>query len=115
MQIDLYFYWFITILVSLGASLFFLLASCVMYPLTPKEVVKKYFKPPYFSEAFVEFYSGFPIVFYRGLMFMRLAAYPDGGKKRNLTEVYKELPIWYRKISKVLLMGFFYIVICFYF
>lgn len=108
MQVDFYFYWLSTIFVSLGAGLLFLLASLLMYPLTPKEVMNKYFRPPYFSEAFVEFYSGFPIVLYRGIMFMRLAAYPSSGKKRNLTEVYKELPVWYRNVSKVLLIGLFF-------
>lgn len=106
MQLDFYLLLAITFFGSLGAAILFTLASFLMYPFTPKSVVDKYFKPPYFSAAFVEFYSGFPIVLYRGIMFMRLAAYPKSGKKRNLTEVYKELPGWYRKLSKIILIGF---------
>lgn len=92
---------------SVAACIFLSILTFLMYPLTPKSVVKKYFKPPYFSEAFVEFYSGFPAVLFRGAMFMRLAAFPSSGKKRNLTHVYKEFPIWYIHISKILLVAFF--------
>lgn len=107
MQIDFSFYLAMAAFISMGTTFLFVVSFIVMYPLTSKKVVEKYFRPPYFSEAFVEFYSGFPSAVYRGVMFMRLAAYPDSGKKRNLTEVYKEFPVWYRKVSKVLIIGFF--------
>ena len=55
----------------------------------------------------MEFYSGFPAVLFRGVMFMRLAEFPNSGKKRNLTEVYKEFPNWYIHLSKILLVAFF--------
>lgn len=107
MQMNSYELLFIFGVGSMAMCLLFTLLMFFMYPLTPKGVVKKYFRPPYFSEAFVDFYSGFPIVLYRGMIFMRLAAFPDSGKKRNLTEVYKEVPNWYIAISKVILIGFY--------
>lgn len=107
MQIDFSLILVITLFSSMATTFLFVVSFVIMYPLTSKKVIEKYFRPPYFSEAFVEFYSGFPSAVYRGVMFMRLAAYPDSGKKRNLTEVYKEFPVWYRKVSKVLLIGFF--------
>lgn len=92
---------------SLAACILVSIMTFLMYPLTPKTIVNKYFKPPYFSEAFVEFYSGFPSVLFRGAMFMRLAAFPNSGKKRNLTNIHKEFPNWYINLSKILLIAFF--------
>lgn len=106
MQLD---YWLIvglTCLGLLGVSLIFLIGLFILYPLTPKPVVQKYFRPPYFSEAFVTFYSGFPTVLYRGVIFARLAANPSSGKVRNLTNVYKEFPQWYIVVAKILFWGF---------
>lgn len=113
MQIDFSFLLAMIFFASFGVWMLFTISSFLMYFFTPKKVVEKYFRPPYFSEAFVEFYSGFPLVLYRGIMFMRLAAYPNSGKKRNLTEVYKELPISYRNVSKFLLIGFFFFMTIF--
>ncbi|MGN0920193.1 MAG: hypothetical protein ACI4NJ_00550 [Cellvibrio sp.] len=96
----------LTSAISLGVSLVFGFGMSILYPFTPKAVVQKYFRPPYFSEAFVTFYSGFPTVMYRGAIFARLAANPSSGRKRKLTEVYKELPQWYIWIATFLFWGF---------
>lgn len=107
MQINLHELLFIFGMGSMAASLFFTLLMFLMYPITPKKVIEKYFRPPYFSEAFVTFYSGFPTAMYRGMIFMRLAAFPNSGKKRNLTNIHKEFPNWYINLSKILLIAFF--------
>lgn len=106
MQLEYGLFIFYAFLISMAISLIFSIGIFVLYPFTPKKVVQKYFRPPYFSEAFVTFYSGFPTVLYRGVIFARLAANPSSGKARKLTFVYKELPGWYIFISNFLFWGF---------
>ena len=72
----------------------------IMYLLMPKEVLNKYFKPPYFSETEVAFFTGLPFFMMRTAMFMTAFAFPEKVKKRGLSEAYLIVPVWYRRISK---------------
>ena len=72
----------------------------IMYLLMPKAVLKKYFKPPYFSETEVVFFTGLPFFMMRTVMFMGIFAFPERGKVRGLTEAYLMVPLWYRHLSK---------------
>ena len=72
----------------------------IMYLLMPKAVLKKYFKPPHFSETEVVFFTGLPFFMMRTVMFMGVFAFPERGKVRGLTEAYLMVPVWYRRISK---------------
>lgn len=72
----------------------------------PRAMLRTYFKKPYFSSAEVAFFSAFPFFFIRTIMFMRLAAWPNSGKKRGLTEAYLMAPPWFRVISKIYIVIF---------
>ena len=82
----------------------------VLHFFVPKHMVQSYFKEPYFSPAEIEFFTGFPFGYMRTVMFMRLAGWPNSGKKRGLTDAYKLAPVWFRITSKILvciLLGVF--------
>ncbi|SDU32460.1 hypothetical protein SAMN05216210_3119 [Halopseudomonas salegens] len=92
-----YLYFFI-ILAIIG----WLFIMFVMSFFIPKAMFDKYFKEPYFSHTEIAVFSAFPLNFYRVVMFMRLAGWPNSGKRRGMTEAYLLAPIWFRRISKVM-------------
>lgn len=67
----------------------------------PRAMLDTYFREPYFSPFEVEFFTGFPFAYMRTVMFMRLAGWPESGRKRGLTEVYKLAPPWFQLLSRV--------------
>lgn len=77
-----------------------------MHMLVPKTLLHTYFREPYFSPAEIEFFTGFPFGYIRTVMFMRLAGFPQSGKKRGLTEAYKLTPRWFQLASKIILLAF---------
>lgn len=77
-----------------------------MHFFVPKAMLQTYFKPPYFSSTEVEIFTGFPLGYMRTVMFMRLAGWPNSGKKRGLTEAYKLAPPWFRRASKIIVTTF---------
>ncbi|SDU32476.1 hypothetical protein [Halopseudomonas salegens] len=78
-------------------------AMCVMRLFLPKAMFEAYFKEPYFSHTEIAIFSAFPFTFFRVIMFMRLAGWPSSGKRRGMTEAYLLAPIWFRRISKVMI------------
>ena len=94
----------ITFLIGMLCMVF----ALIMHFLMPKQVVKTYFKKPYFNPFELSFFSGFPFAFYRSAMFMRVLGVPSSGKKRGLTEAYKLAPVWYCKVSKYFIYFFLF-------
>ena len=91
-----------------GDSIAFVLltaAILVMHFLMPKELLDKYFKPPYFSESECVLISGIPLAPLRSIMFMRAIAYPRSGKKRGIKDAFLLVSSWYRLISKLIVIG----------
>ncbi|EGQ9176984.1 TPA: hypothetical protein RG682_001433 [Vibrio alginolyticus] len=76
----------------------------VMHFLMPKEIVRNYFKKPYFNEFELSLFTGWPYAFFRTLMFVRLIVQPSSGEKRKLPNISREVPKWYRYLS-ILLLG----------
>lgn len=72
----------------------------LMHFLMPPIILDKYFRPPYFGEFERSMFTGIPYAPMRTIMFMGVIAYPKMGKKRKLTEVYRDTPRWYRIASK---------------
>ena len=100
------------VLVTCGVT-FLILILCmvfalIMHFLMPKQVVKTYFKKPYFNPFELSFFSGFPFGYYKSFMFMRVLGVPSSGKKRGLTEAYKLAPVWYCKVSKYFIYLFLF-------
>lgn len=96
-------YLFAILLIACMVCLIFIF---VIHFLVPRNLLRKYFKEPYFSPAETEFFSGFPFGYIRTVMFMRLVGFPKSGKKRGLTEAYRLAPPWFRLTSKVVLVLF---------
>lgn len=86
--------------------LFVFLLIFINHLLIPRELLKTYFKQPYFKQAEIIFFTGFPFGYIRTVMFMRLVSSPLSGKKRGLTEAYKLAPNWYIWLSKITLLLF---------
>ena len=89
-----------------AASMICLVSVFIMHVLVPKALLRAYFKEPYFSPTEIEFFTGFPFGYMRTVMFMRLAGFPQSGKKRGLTEAYKLTPLWFQTASKIILTAF---------
>jgi hypothetical protein len=84
-----------------------LIAILVMHFLLPKEILKKYFKPPYFREFECQFFSGIPYAPIRTVMFMRVIGFPNSGNVRGLTEVFLMAPHWFRLTSRFVILGLY--------
>ena len=94
---------FVTALLCLMLSLVFIF---IMHILMPKNVLKAYFKEPYFSATEITMFTGFPFGYMRTAMFMRALAFPASGKKRGVKHAYKLAPVWYCKASKYFIYFF---------
>lgn len=106
MSIETLLIWSYLCFTLLAASMLCVAAGFVMHFFVPKAMLQTYFKPPYFSSTEVEIFTGFPLGYMRTVMFMRIAGWPNSGKKRGLTEAYKLAPLWFRRVSKILVSAF---------
>ena len=68
---------------------------------TPKGLVKRYFKYPHFTSAELVLFSGFPGTLMRTGIFMNLCIMPSRGKKRKMTDIREHVPGWYIIVSKI--------------
>ena len=92
--------WYLLLLIVLIA---YLAIIFIVHFFVPKALLRAYFREPYFSPAEIEFFTGFPFAYIRTAMFMRLAGWPNSGKKRGITGVNKLVPRWFRYVSKFLI------------
>lgn len=95
----------LAILLFIGMALLTLLFF--IHWIVPKEMLRAYFKEPYFSSTEVAFFSAFPFFFMRTVMFMRIAAWPSSGKRRGLSDAYQLAPRWFQVMSKTFILIFF--------
>lgn len=87
-------------LILFAITMSMLLVVFLVHFFVPKAMLRTYFCEPYFSPFEVEFFTGAPFAYIRTVMFMRLAGWPESGRKRGLTEAYKLAPMWFRYLSK---------------
>ena len=78
------------------------LAALIFRILTPAAFHRKYFATPYFRSGEVMMLSGFPLMFVRTAMFIRLLASPSSGKVRGLDNAYMDAPVWLIAYAKFL-------------
>ncbi len=98
------FNFFIGLFAANMACFFFILG---IHFFVPKPLLHAYFREPYFSPFEVEFFTGFPYAYMRTTMFMRLAGWPDCGKKRGIPANAHELtPVWFQVVSRVFIRIF---------
>ena len=97
-------------LAFLGLTLIFPVLL-TMHFLMPKTILEKYFKPPYFRPMEVEVFTGIPYAPMRTVMLLWVMAYPRFGKKRGLTNAYKDAPQWYRLCGGILITSILIVLI----
>lgn len=79
----------------------------VMHFLMPKRVLARYWNSQYFQAWELALFSCFPSTFMRTVMLTGAMAFPRLGKKRKLTQLYLDVPNWYRIYAKVYIVAFF--------
>src|SRR5690554_1258269 len=102
-------------------SLFIAIFCCLIFILlihffVPKIMTETYFKEPYFSALEIKLFTGPPYAYMRTAMMMRLAGWPDCGKKRGIpATVHEVCPVGFQVLSRVFIRIFLTIVALFLF
>ena len=87
---------FILLLTSMACLIFIF----IIHFFVPKVMIKTYFKEPYFSLLEIKLFTGLPYAYMRTAMMMRLAGWPNSGKKRGIPDTAHEVcPIWFQVLS----------------
>src|SRR5690554_8128772 len=90
-------YLFVILLLASMACLVFIF---IIHFFVPKVMIKTYFKEPYFSLLEIKLFTGPPYAYMRTVMMMRLAGWPDCGKKRGIPATAHEVcPVWFQVLS----------------
>ena len=98
-------------------SLFIAIFCCLIFILlihffVPKIMIKTYFKEPYFSALEIKLFTGSPYAYMRTAMLMRLAGWPDCGKKRGIPATAHEVsPVWFQIVSRVFIRALLTVII----
>jgi len=102
----------ILLIVSIACLVFIV----IIHFFVPKIMIKTYFKEPYFSALEIKLFTGPPYAYMRTAMMMRLAGWPDCGKKRGIPATAHEVcPVWFQVLSRVFIRIFLTIVALFLF
>jgi len=97
-------YLFAILLIISIACLVFI---AIIHFFVPKIMIKTYFKEPYFSALEIKLFTGSPYAYMRTAMLMRLAGWPDCGKKRGIpATAHKICPVWFQVLSRVFIRLF---------
>src|SRR5690554_540887 len=100
---------FVILLLTNMACLVFIF---IIHFFVPKVMIKTYFKEPYFSLLEIKLFTGPPYAYMRTAMMMRLAGWPDCGKKRGIPATAHEVcPVWFQVLSRVFIP--FSLITCF--
>src|SRR5690554_2484796 len=87
---------FILLLTSMACLIFIF----IIHFFVPKVMIKTYFKEPYFSLLEIKQFTGPPYAYMRTAMMMRLAGWPNSGKKRGIPATAHEVcPVWFQVLS----------------
>jgi len=99
---------FILLLTSMACLIFIF----IIHFFVPKVMIKTYFKEPYFSPLEIKLFTGPPYAYIRTGMMMRLAGWPDCGKKRGIPATAHEVcPVWFQVLSRVFIRFFLSVTI----
>src|SRR5690554_757549 len=99
---------FILLLTNMACLVFIF----IIHFFVPKVMIKTYFKEPYFSLLEIKLFTGPPYAYMRTMMMMRLAGWPDCGKKRGIPATAHEVcPVWFQVLSRVFIRTFLTVAI----
>jgi len=76
--------------------------------ITPKKLLKKYFKQPHFNAGELVIFGSFPGFFMRTALFCRLYLTPKAVKGRNLEGFVEDSPKWYKLSIMLISLGFLF-------
>src|SRR5690554_204652 len=112
MSVELFRYptylFFILLLTSMACLVFIF----IIHFFVPKVMIKTYFKEPYFSPLEIKLFTGPPYAYIRTAMMMRLAGWPDCGKKRGIPATAHEVCfVWFQVLSRVFIRTFLTVAI----
>lgn len=97
------------------ANIVCLIVALFLHLILPKSIEKEFFREPYFSSQFIAISNSFPMNYYKVFMFMRLAGWPNCGKKRGIPATAGELcPVWFQVLSRVFIRMFLAIIALFF-
>ena len=74
--------------------------------LTPRKLLKKYFKEPHFNAGELIVFGSFPGFFMRTALFCRLYLTPNAVKGRNLYGFVEDSPRWFKVCAVTVSLGF---------
>jgi hypothetical protein len=77
-----------------GAPLF--MSVLVMHFLMPQAVLERYWKPPHFRQEEIAIFSDTMLAPMRTIMFLWLFLFPRAGAKRQIENISRFAPAWYR-------------------
>jgi hypothetical protein len=100
----------LAITVALWVVLF---VTMVIGWIVPNTLQRSVFCEPHFTSVEISFIGGIPFGFIRAFMLMRLVNNPAAGSRRGLTDLRRRVPVWFRRISSLLLPLFYGLVFCF--
>src|SRR5690554_4355231 len=100
MSVTSVFHWTSISFYLLYANMACLVFIFIIHFFVPKVMIKTYFKEPYFSLLEINLFTGPPYAYMRTVMMMRLAGWPDCGKKRGIPATAHEVcPVWFQVLS----------------
>jgi|GEM_PF-2342266 len=112
MSVTSVFHWTSISFYLLYANMACLVFIFIIHFFVPKVMIKTYFKEPYFSLLEIKLFTGPPYAYMRTGMMMRLAGWPDCGKKRGIPATAHEVcPVWFQVLSRVFIRTFLTVAI----
>src|SRR5690554_6539072 len=91
MSVTSVFHWTSISFYLLYANMACLVFIFLIHFFVPKVMIKTYFKEPYFSLLEIKLFTGPPYAYMRTMMMMRLAGWPDCGKKQGIPATAHEV------------------------
>ena len=81
--------------------------------ITPKSVIDRYVRPPYFSEFEAVAYRYFPTSLIRTNLFSLAIAIPLARRIRKFGDIHKQVPLWFNVVCRIYIYCVFgYSIFC---
>jgi|GEM_PF-1544495 len=99
------FLFLVMIILAITCVLWVPLTWLLLSVFTPKTLLEKYFKEPYFSLTETILMAQFPGFLIRTGIFGWVILFPSLDKKRNIRDVIHDMPFWYRISLNIFIVG----------
>jgi len=90
------------VLLTMFAAIPLIVSVLVMHFLMPKAILDRYWKTPHFRESELAAFSGSVFAPMRTVMFLWLFLFPRAGAKRQIENLSRLTPAWYRLAGVVI-------------